>query len=1542
MLPEIPVTGYKREQTRYSSRLAARKLLVFLLVLFFSVTGIQVTGRDAVESRAINFRRLSLEDGLSQVSVKCMLQDSRGLLWIGTEDGLNRYDGYKFTVFRPEQGKPGSISDNRIFSIFEDGQGTIWVGTSHGLNRFDRDYETFTRYLKGSNGLSDDVITALCQDQAGIMWVGTDSGGLNRFDRKNERFETFRHDENDPVSLASDRINTLFVDRRGVLWVGTRDAGLDRFERFGEKFIHYPYIAGKEDGIAGADVRVISECREGNLWLGTSNGLSRWDRRKQRYYNYRANARRPDSPRYLSNNRVNSLLCSRSGDFFIGTDAGLDVLEPTVEQIRHYNHDPRLPFSLSSNNVSCIFEDLSGVIWVGTIGGGLNKYAPWIMKFQHFSPGTRYDGKSLSGKYVFTFYEDSRGNTWIGTNEGINLFNRKTNTFSAYRIEADNPRSLSNNFVFAIKEDSDGGMWIGTWGGGLNQFHPETETFTHYKADPDKPGSLSSNLVRVIHEDNEGYLWIGTIGGGLNKFDRKKKRFTHYKSEKENPKSLNCNSIFAIYEDENGRLWLGTDRGGINIFDPGTGNTIQYVMEPENLNSLSNNFVTSIHKSRTGLIWVGTYGGGLNKFDPSTGNFKHYRKKEGLPSDVINGFLEDEDGYLWLSTNNGLSKFDPVGESFRNYFRTDGLQENEFNQGAAFKSNRTGEMYFGGINGFNLFHPGEVIENNFIPKVLITDFKLFNRSVSETPDPSVPKSILETRRIDLMYKDHVFSFDFASLDFSIPLSNRYQYKMEGLDNDWRDLGTRRSVTFTGLNHGDYVFRVRGTNCDGLWNEEGAAIEVKILPPYYKTWWFRTLAILMTVLVVLALFMVRTRSIRKRNKQLERVNQELNRQIDERIKAEEKVLKSERRLRTFLDTTGEGFLEVDSKEIILDVNPEMCSILGRPREDVVGHGLVDYINPEELGKFLEQQQLRRDGQKGTYKLTLLRSDKERVHCMLNAAPLFGDKGKMKGSFALVADITDIVEAENQLTQTRNYLNSVFNSLSSMLITVNRDGTIAQWNTAAEKFFGTPANEAISEKVLTVIPFLEDYRDHMEEAFNKRRPVEVLRENVHIERNRNENGDSKDGDGIEKIYLNISLYPLVYSHGALEGVVIRLVDVTESVQKDRQLLQAQKMETVGNLAGGLAHDFNNVLGGIVGTTSLIKYLFKKQKEVDMERIKSSINIIEKGANRAVALVKQLLTISRRTEPLFAPVDLNNSLKHVMDICVNSFDKCINLKANYHPEPAMVWADATQIEQVMLNLCVNASHAMTIMRGVDENQGGTLIVTIKKMDKMRRYAAVGPEDTDKEYWTIKVEDTGVGIDSRLLPKIYDPFFTTKADSKGTGLGLAMVYNITQQHDGFIDVSSKLSKGTVFRVILPCLVAENGTGTVEIKRDGQLLRGEGLILLVDDEENLRKTTGEILENCGYDVITAADGKKGIELYEKKHKEISLVMMDMVMPNMSGKEAFIKIREFNPEAKVLLTSGFRQDPRVEEVIKRGVNGFLQKPFSMVELSKKLAKILRK
>ncbi len=507
-----------------------------------------------------------------------------------------------------------------------------------------------------------------------------------------------------------------------------------------------------------------------------------------------------------------------------------------------------------------------------------------------------------------------------------------------------------------------------------------------------------------------------------------------------------------------------------------------------------------------------------------------------------------------------------------------------------------------------------------------------------------------------------------------------------------------------------------------------------------------------------------------------------------------------------------------------------------------------------------------------------------------------------------------KTEEELKTTRNYLRNIFNSVPSMLISINDQGDITQWNTAAEKYFKRYKHKVISKNIWEIIPFFNGYRDKIEYVLKEKIVINLRHEDIFED---------------EKKYLDITISPTRYAGS--NSVVIRMDDKTEMAKKDAQLIQSQKMETVGTLAGGLSHDFNNVLAGIVGTISLMKHKLKKNGQIKADKLLQYVSTIQESANRAESIVSQLLALSRKSDLRFSPVDLNNTIKHVLKICENSFDKSITLDFNCYDEPAMIKSDPTQIEQILLNLCINAAHAMTIMRESNDSWGGKLTLSIDKIHADEHFCKIHSGANKIAYVKLSIHDTGIGMKQEIISKIFDPFFTTKERGRGTGLGLAMVYNIIKKHCGFIDVYSEMNIGSIFNIFIPLL--ENGGAELQTLEDESIRHGSGVILLVDDEATVRELARLMLEECGYDVISAENGKQGFDIFRQQHDRIDAVLLDMIMPKMSGYDVYKKMKEIDPEIKVLLASGFKRDKRVEEAMSLGANAFIQKPFTLKDLS---------
>jgi signal transduction histidine kinase/ligand-binding sensor domain-containing protein len=844
------------------------------------------------------FEHLSLEDGLSQNAVLDLLQDRQGFLWVATQDGLNRYDGYAFTIFKNDPDDPNTLSHNSVLTLLEDNSGTIWIGTwGGGLNRLDPQSGKITRFRYDAadpTSLANDTVAALWEDRHGALWVGTIGGGLSRLDRISGRFTHFRHDSADPDSIASDSVSAIYEDEHGKLWLGTggfgvEGAGLDRFDPVTETFTHFRHNPDDANTISGDTISVIYPDGNGKLWVGTGGfslpgrGLNLLDPTNGRVSRFRHDVADGSS---LASDTVMSVYTDRNDRTWVGTwGGGLDLVQHDGDSITfaHHRNDPFLPGSLSADIVWPILEDTSGVLWVGTINGGLNKINPQMQRFGVFR-NRPADPSSLSFNVIGGFYEDRDGGMWVGTwGGGLNLFDRAAGTFTRYVHDPTDADSLIENTVSTIYEGDDGAIWVGTFAG-LDKLDRATGKFTHYKHNPADPASIAADSVYALLPAEDGKIWVGTLGG-LDLYDPATEMFTHYVHDPEDPMSLPDNQITELYRDLQGRLWVGTWHSGMAYLDPeawerGEAHFVRFSYDPNDSSTLSDNGVWAIHQDRTGAIWAGTQAG-LNRLDLNTGKFTHYLEKDGLPNSSVTCIQEDEGGNLWLSTNNGLTRLNPILMRFRTYDVTHGLQSNEFNSGACLRS-RNGEMFFGGVRGFNIFRPGEIRDNPTPPPVVVTGFDIFNRPA--------PVDLSGAAPIDLTYQENFISFEFAALDFHAPQKNRYAYRLEGFDKDWVEAGDRRYASYTNLPAGSYTFRVRGSNNDGVWNEAGLALPLRVAPPMWQTWWFQTSAMLMVVSLAFAGYRWRVHQVRVQNRRLEQTvaeqTAELRREMEQRRQAEE--------------------------------------------------------------------------------------------------------------------------------------------------------------------------------------------------------------------------------------------------------------------------------------------------------------------------------------------------------------------------------------------------------------------------------------------------------------------------------------------------------------------------------------------------------------------------------------------------------------------------------------------------------------------------------
>jgi len=775
----------------------------------------------------IFFDHLNIRNGLSDGRVDCILQDSFGFLWFGTQDGLNRYDGYNFTVYGHDIYDSTSISSSWIRCIYEDKFHNLWIGTEGGgLNRFNRATERFTHWINDPGNLqslTNNFVRTIFEDSFGVLWIGT-RNGMAQFDWRKNVFIPFHVQPNDPDSpIFSENVTKIIEDRHRNLWIGTPD-NIFRFDREKQVIEHISF------GGESARISALFEDRAGNIWIGSRyNGLRKFDGNTRQNILYQANAGDPTS---LGSNEIKDIFEDRDGNLWIATvQGGLNLFDAAFNGFQHYWNEPNDPSSLSSNSVRTIYQDRTGKFWIGMDGSGVDSFIKNRPRFRLYSNRVGNPGE-LSNHTVLSIFEDEEGTLWIGTEGGgLNKLSRNAQKFIQFKANKNQPNSLSSDHITCVYGSDSGELWIGTKEG-LNRLDRRQNVFKRFINII--PPVTGHNFINVIRELPDGRLLLGT-NSGLCYFNKQTGEFQPLVYGEGNP--LNLEAVESIWIEKPDLFWIGYLRSGLVRFDLADLTCIHYRADETNKSSLSDNFVQYIYPDRADNLWIATRKG-LNLLNPTTGVFRLFTKADGLPSNIVVGMLEDSNGNLWLSTTNGLSRFNVGEKTFINYDANDGLQGNQFWIRSCFK-NRRGELFFGGNNGFNSVAPDsfKIAANSTVSPVVITNITVLDRIIPHN-------FYADSTELRLSYKENQMSFEFAVLNYLRPEKNQFIYKLEGFDNDWIRAGTRHYANYTNLDPGYYIFRVKGADADGVWNESGARLAIRIETPFWKTWWAYLMYILL--------------------------------------------------------------------------------------------------------------------------------------------------------------------------------------------------------------------------------------------------------------------------------------------------------------------------------------------------------------------------------------------------------------------------------------------------------------------------------------------------------------------------------------------------------------------------------------------------------------------------------------------------------------------------------------------------------------------------
>jgi ligand-binding sensor domain-containing protein len=899
-------------------RVADLLLAIFCMALLFPAI--------AQCQTKLRFDHLSVKQQLSQGNVWDIEQDRLGFIWVGTEDGLNVYDGYKFNIYRNNPSDSTTLTGNYVDCLEEDTDGNMWIGTQNGLNFYNRKFNRFERILHDPNNrysISSNSIEDILVDSKGNVWVAT-VNGLNFLDKNTQRWTRFMHDLNKSTSIPDANVECIIEDRQHRIWAGTK-GGLALLNTDNRTFTTFRNKEGDVNSLTSDRVMCLFEDSEGILWIGTfDGGVSKMNPNDRTFTQHRSNAADPAT---VGNNYIYDVSQGPDGTIWLSTDGALCSFNKNLNRFQRYFSISGDDKGLNSNTITRVFFDSNQRMWVGTRFGGLNVFDPDKYGFEHFSYSST-DKNSLSHNNVSGMTESSNGDFWISTDGGgINHYSRKTGKWNTYQD------IFSNNKILAIEQDKSGKVWLGMWAGGLNYFDPRSMKVKKYFNDPSNPRSLSDNNIFDILITRDGTVWIGTWGNGLNRYNPETDDFTRYVNEPGNPNSFAGSPISFLLEDHKGRLLIGTEQHGFEIFDPKTGIFTHYPGGTKE-GELSGTNALSLFEDSKNRIWIGTNGSGINLFNEESKTFTTFRQKDGLPNDAIQAIQEDNQGNLWVSTNKGLVRFNVEQKKFKSYTESDGLQSDQFNRWASCKLS-TGELLFGGTNGFNIFDPAKIKENAFKPPVFITEFKLFNKPVHIDEESFLKENIIQTKKIVLPYDQNILSFEFVALNFRQPEKNQYRYKLEGFDKEWIDAGGERKKEYTNLAPGDYVFRVIASNNDDVWNEKGASVAITLVPPFWRTWWFLALVAAAIIGSIAGYIRYQKKQAIRKQRELQEVIEEKTKEV--RLQNEEILRKSE--LEKISNWTTQGLALVSET---ISKNNHDIKLLGKETLKAV----VQYVNAQQ--------------------------------------------------------------------------------------------------------------------------------------------------------------------------------------------------------------------------------------------------------------------------------------------------------------------------------------------------------------------------------------------------------------------------------------------------------------------------------------------------------------------------------------------------------------------------------------------------------------------
>jgi ligand-binding sensor domain-containing protein/signal transduction histidine kinase len=1284
------------------------------------------------------FDHLNNDLGLPGSNVVAMVQDQDGFMWFGGQGGLSRYDGYHVVVYKHDPADRSSLADDNVKALHRDAKGRIWVGTRAGLQLYNPLGDNFTAFLQHRPRADDNYldVRAITSDARGTLWL-TARTGLVRFDPASGSAAFMQHDAFDPASLCDDMVNAFAFDREGNLWVGT-DAGLDRLRPGASGFDHFRVDDPAQPDSKRNAVLALAMERDGTLWIGSKAGLETWQTGAGAPF---AKRRFGEADNFAVDG-VAALYQDKAGGMWVGTAGkGLRLWEHGASAFSNYRHDEARVHSVANDVVTSVFQDRSGILWVGTYFGGVSRIDLSTEGIRRLAKGVSGAPFSLGSNNITAVAGDGKQTLWLATNgaglDQVALASGRVTSF----VRTGDGHGLSDNHATALWPDGKGQLWVGTRAG-LNRLDLASGRFTTRQF---AGGDPTSNFIQAIVPDRQGMLWIASRGG-LHRLDPRSNATQSFRYDSAKPDSLADDYVWTVLEDRRGRLWVGTSNG-LDLLDRASGRFRHARHDPNDPASISHNRISYLHEDSAGTLWVGTQSG-LNRLESDQGadqggrlRFRSFSVKDGIADPAIDAILEDSAHHLWISTDAGIADFDPRAGTFRNYGGHDGAAEQGFFVGSAYQA-PDGTMYFGSFNeGLNWFKPGLVHGNLRPPQVLITDFQILNQSVRHGPAPagfSLDGPIQNATHAVLSYRHNVFSLEFSALHYGDPGRNQYAYQLEGFDKGWIRTGAdQRFVTYTNLDPGQYTFRVRAANKDGVWSDAPTTLAITITAPYWKTWWFRLLVITVVLAAMVVAYRMRVRSLTAQKMRLE---SEVMKRTGELV--QQKEVAERERANVELAHNDIALLSDIGREItaMLDQETIMTTLYRRLHvlmsADVFGVGVYREDRSAVDFPFLMEQGRRVRADTPGH----AERDRLALWCIERRKAVFiNDLGHEYQRYVDSDDAPGVeVEAAGVSRSTHSLL---FVPLSVVGQT---------YGVLTVQSMQRNAYQPVHVDMLATLASYAGVALDNADAYQK----------------------------LEKVVkeLKTAQQQLVFQE-KMASIGALTAGVAHEINNPANFAHAGAQ----NL-GSEIERFRSFLLKLAGEDADAAVLERLNHDIDA--LVGKLGIIVEGTSRIRDLVKDLRSFSRLDEAERKTVSITESLTATARLVRTMYEDTAEFRYDFKAHP-MLECWPAQLNQVFMNLIVNACDAIREKPWHDPAAPrGTL--------------TIGVQVEDDEV-VIEFDDDGCGIAPDMVDHIFEPFVTTKASDQGTGLGLSISFSIIGWHKGSLTVSSVQGEGSCFTVRLP-----------------------------------------------------------------------------------------------------------------------------------------------